>query len=65
MLSLSIVESLRLIKVPLYFSLAKDRLGAQVSSIERFHAPYTIIMGKKEAVNRPAGCDSVEGFCPY
>lgn len=50
--SLNIVERLRQIKVPLYLSLAKDRLGAQVSSIEKYHTPYVIVMGKKEAVER-------------
>ncbi len=50
--SLSVVERLREIKVPLYLSLAKDRLGAQVSSIEKYHTPYIIVMGKKEAVER-------------
>lgn len=52
LLSLQIIESLRKVKVPLYFSLAKDRLGAQVSNIEKFHTPYMLVMGKKEAVDR-------------
>ncbi|MFA6459273.1 MAG: His/Gly/Thr/Pro-type tRNA ligase C-terminal domain-containing protein [Candidatus Paceibacterota bacterium] len=50
--SLGVVEQLRQIKVPLYLSLAKDRLGAQVSSIEKYHTPYVIVMGKKEAVEK-------------
>jgi len=54
LLALSIIESLRQVKVPLYLSLAKDRLGAQVSSIEKFHTPYSIIIGKKEAVEKSA-----------
>lgn len=54
LLSLSIVEQLRQVKIPLYLSLAKDRLGAQVSHIEKHHTPYTIIMGKKEAFERTA-----------
>jgi histidyl-tRNA synthetase len=53
-MSLGIVESLRLAKIPLHLSLAKDRLGAQVSSIEKYHVPYSIIMGKKEAVEKTA-----------
>lgn len=52
LLSLSVIEQLRLAKVPLYLSLAKDRLGAQVSLIEKNHIPYTVIMGKKEAVEK-------------
>ena len=50
LISLDIVERLRQVKIPLYLSLAKDRLGAQVSSIEKYHTPYMIVMGKKEAV---------------
>jgi histidyl-tRNA synthetase len=52
LLSLDVVERLRQIKVPLYFSLSKDRLGAQVSHVEKHQAPYVIVMGKKEAVER-------------
>lgn len=52
LLSLNIVEQLRQVRIPLYLSLAKDRLGAQVSLIEKHHTPYTIIMGKKEAFER-------------
>ncbi len=52
LLSLEIIENLRKMKIPLYFSLAKDRLGAQVSSVEKHHTPYVIVMGKKEAVDR-------------
>jgi histidyl-tRNA synthetase len=54
LLSLSVIEALRLVKIPLYLSLAKDRLGAQVSSVEKFHVPYSIIIGKKEAVEKTA-----------
>lgn len=54
LLSLEIIERLRLAKIPLYLSLAKDRLGAQVSSVEKYHTPYVIVMGKKEAVERTA-----------
>lgn len=54
LLCLDIIERLRQVKVPLYISLAKDRLGAQVSSIERYHTPYTIVVGKKEAVEHNA-----------
>lgn len=54
LLSLDIIERLRQAKIPLYLSLAKDRLGAQVSTIEKYHTPYIIVMGKKEAVERTA-----------
>jgi len=54
LLSLEIIESLRQAKIPLYLSLAKDRLGAQVSSVEKYNTPYVIVIGKKEAVERTA-----------
>lgn len=53
-IALQVIESLRQVKVPLYLSLAKDRLGAQVSNIERYKTPYLIVMGKKEAVDKTA-----------
>ncbi len=52
LLSLGIIESLRQAKIPLFLSLARDRLGAQVSAVEKFSIPYALIMGKKEAVEK-------------
>jgi histidyl-tRNA synthetase len=52
LLSLGVLELLREAKIPIYQSLAKDRLGAQVSMIEKNHIPYTIIMGQKEALEK-------------
>ena len=54
LLSLDIVERLRQVKIPLQLSLAKDRLGAQVSTIEKHHTPYVIVIGKKEAMDKTA-----------
>ena len=54
LLSLGVVEHLRLAKIPLQLSLAKDRLGAQVSTIEKYHTPYVIVIGKKEAMDKTA-----------
>ena len=54
LMSLDIIEQLRKVKVPLYLCLAKDRLGAQVTANEKYHMPYTIVMGKKEAVEGTA-----------
>ncbi|MDE2037952.1 MAG: ATP phosphoribosyltransferase regulatory subunit [Patescibacteria group bacterium] len=54
LMSLDVIERLRKAKIPLYLSLAKDRLGAQVSTVERYHTPYVIVIGKKEAVERSA-----------
>ncbi len=52
LLSLHVIEILRNAKIPLYQSLPKDKLGAQVSHAEKLDLPYTIIMGKKEAVEK-------------
>jgi histidyl-tRNA synthetase len=52
LISLEIIEQLRQAKIPLYLSLAKDRLGAQVSTIEKHQTPYMLVMGKKEAVDK-------------
>ncbi len=54
LLSLEIIENLRKSKIPLYLSLAKERLGAQVSCVEKFNTPYMIIIGKKEAMDHTA-----------
>lgn len=60
LLSLSLIESLRQVKIPLYLSLAKDRLGAQVSVVEKYHIPYSLIMGKMEAMNKSVIVRNVE-----
>jgi histidyl-tRNA synthetase len=52
LLSLHVIEILRNAKIPLYQSLPKDKLGAQVSHAEKLDLPYTILMGKKEAVEK-------------
>ena len=54
LLSLGIIENLRRVKIPLCLSQAKDRLGAQVSAIEKQRIPYSIIIGKKEAMEKTA-----------
>ena len=52
LISLEVIECLRNAKIPLHLSLAKDRLTAQVSSVEKYHTPYVLVIGKKEAVER-------------
>ncbi len=54
LLSLSIIESLREVKISLCLSLTRDRLGAQVTVVQKNYIPYSIIMGKKEAVEQTA-----------
>lgn len=62
LLSLGVVETLRQARIPLYLSLAKDRLGAQVSSIEKYHTPYVIVIGKKEAMDKTAIVRHIETY---
>lgn len=52
LLSLPVIEILRQHKIPVFQSLPKEKLGAQVSVAERMRIPYTMIMGKKEAVEK-------------
>lgn len=60
LLALQVIENLRQAKIPLYLSLAKDRLGAQVSVVEKYHIPYALIMGKMEAMNKSVIVRNVE-----
>jgi histidyl-tRNA synthetase len=62
LLSLNVVELLRQAKIPLYLSLAKDRLGAQVGAVEKHHTPYTIVMGKKEAMDKSVIVRHIETY---
>ena len=62
LVSLEIVERLRQAKIPLQLSLAKDRLGAQVSTVERYHTPYVIVIGKKEAMDKTAVVRRVDTY---
>lgn len=48
--SLHIIDTLRQCRIPLYHSLLKDKLGAQLSSAESLGVPYVLIMGQKESV---------------
>ncbi len=41
---------LRQAKIPVFQSLPKDKLGAQVSVAEKMKIPWHLIMGKKEAI---------------
>jgi len=50
--SLNIIEILRKAHIPIMQSLSKDSLGAQLAVAEKSEAPYTIIFGQKEAIDR-------------
>jgi histidyl-tRNA synthetase len=62
LLSLRIIENLRQVKIPLYLSLSRDRLGAQVSMLERQKITYSIIIGKKEAVEKTAIVRNIDTY---
>ncbi len=47
--SLEVIEILRKAKVPLYQSISRDKLSAQLSIAEHEQFPYVILMGQKEA----------------
>lgn len=49
--SLSVMEILRKNKIPVYQSLSKDSLSAQLAVAEKMEIPYCIIFGQKEAMN--------------
>ena len=49
--SLQIIEVLRKAKIPVYQSITKDSLGAQLSMAEKMNIPNTIIFGQKEAMD--------------
>ncbi len=48
--SLIIIETLRQAKIPVYHSLTKDKLTAQLMSAENMKVPYILIMGQKESI---------------
>ena len=47
--SLALIEMLRQAKIPVYQSLSKDKLAAQLATAEKMNIPYIIIMGQQEA----------------
>lgn len=48
--SFDVIEVLRRAHIPLYQSLAKDKLTAQIAVAENMGIPYVILMGQKEAL---------------
>jgi histidyl-tRNA synthetase len=47
--SLRVIEVLRQSKIPVYHSLTKDKLTAQLISAENLKVPYILILGQKES----------------
>lgn len=52
--SLKAIEILRHAKIPIFQSLSKDRLSAQITNAENTGIPYMIIIGHKEALEGTA-----------
>lgn len=50
MKSLSLIETLRQARIPVYHSLTKDKFVGQLSNAETTATPFVIIMGQKEAL---------------
>lgn len=50
--SLNVIEVLRKAHIPMIQSLSKDSLGAQLAVAEKSGAPYAIIFGQKEAMEK-------------
>lgn len=48
--SLTVLDSLRKARIPVYQSFSADKLGPQLSEAERLKVPYLIIMGQREAM---------------
>jgi histidyl-tRNA synthetase len=49
--SLCIMETLRKNRIPVYQTLSKDSLSAQLAQAEKMEIPYCIIFGQKEAMD--------------
>ncbi|MDO8590323.1 MAG: His/Gly/Thr/Pro-type tRNA ligase C-terminal domain-containing protein [bacterium] len=52
--TLSLIELLRLHRIPLHHLLGKDKIATQLLSAENLRVPYLIIIGQKEALDNTA-----------
>jgi histidyl-tRNA synthetase len=52
LLGLKVIETLRRFKIPLYHTLSRDKLSAQINTAENMKIPYALIIGQKEAVEK-------------
>ena len=48
--SLRLIEILRKAHIPIYHSLMRDKLLAQLNTAENLKVPYVLIMGQKESM---------------
>jgi len=52
--TLSLIETLRLHRIPLHHFIGKDKITVQLSNAENLRVPYIIIIGQKEALDDTA-----------
>ncbi len=48
--SLNVIDILRKAHIPIYQTLSKDSIGAQLAIAEKLEIPYALIFGQKEAL---------------
>ena len=48
--SLSIIEMLRVAKIPVHQALSRDKMTSQITAAEKLGVPYILILGQKEAI---------------
>ncbi|MEI6042604.1 MAG: His/Gly/Thr/Pro-type tRNA ligase C-terminal domain-containing protein [bacterium] len=48
--SLSILEMLRVAKIPVHQALSRDKITSQIAAAEKLAVPYILILGQKEAI---------------
>lgn len=58
--SLSIMEQLRIAKIPVHQALSKDKITAQLQAAEKLGVPYILLVGQKEAIENSVTVRHVE-----
>lgn len=58
--SLSILELLRIAKIPVHQALAKDKITVQLQAAEKLAVPYILLVGQKEAIEKSVTVRHVE-----
>ena len=61
--SLCVIETLRKAKIPVYHSLTRDKLTAQLMSAEYMKVPYILIMGQKESLENTVLVRNMSNRC--
>jgi histidyl-tRNA synthetase len=61
--SLRVIDSLRRAHIPVYQSLCRDRISAQLEQAQRMQMPYVIIMGQHEAIRNTVLVRNMETRC--